>query len=407
MRDKLLPFSLPSIGDEEISDIVAALRSGWFTSGPRCREFEQRFARTVAAPAALALNSGTAALHVALATLGVGPGCAVITSAMTFCADMHVIEQLGARPILADVEPDTLNVNPLAVERAARTLRPGERLGAIMPVHLYGHPCERQDLLDIALRHGCALIEDAAHAFPSRCGGKTIGSAEASDDVPVLTAFSFYATKNLTTGEGGMLTGPTQWIDKARPWSLHGISRDVWNRDQGEPDPWFYEVTQPGFKYNMSDVQAAMGIAQLAKAPMFAERRAGIAAQYNEAFRQVDGLQLPTCRPDVEHAWHIYALRLNLEMLSISRSEFIAELRQNNIAASVHFIPIHLHRYFAEAYGYKPQDFPIAWREYQRLISLPIYPAMTVSDVQDVIDAVRKVFAKHRKPVRRHAAVEA
>ena len=230
-RDTLLSFSPPAIGDEEIAEVVAALRSGWITTGPRTRIFEQAFAGYVGAAAALALNSATGALHVALAALGAGPGTAVITTALTFPSGVQVIEHAGARPVLVDVEPDTLNIDPVQVACAARSLRHGERLAAIMPVHLYGHPCDRAALIEIARAHRCALVEDAAHSFPACYEGKPIGAAE-DVGVPVLTAFSFYATKNLTTGEGGMLTGPAELIEEARLWSLHGISRDAWERDQ-------------------------------------------------------------------------------------------------------------------------------------------------------------------------------
>lgn len=399
MRDTLLPFSPPAVGDEEIAEVVAALRSGWITTGPRTHLFERRFAEFTSASAALALNSGTAAMHVALAALGVGKGSVVITTALTFCSGVHVIEQTGARPILVDVDPETLNIDPVQVERAARSLRAGERLAAVMPVHLYGHPCDRKSLIAIAREYGCALVEDAAHSFPSRYEGKTIGSC-GSEDIPVLTAFSFYATKNMTTGEGGMLTGPPSLIAEARRWSLHGISADAWTRETGEEPlspSWFYEVTRPGFKYNMTDIQAAMGIAQLSRIADFGARRAEIAARYNEAFRVVEELQIPAERPGVEHAWHIYALRLHLDKLKIGRNEFIEDLRRRNIAASVHFIPVHRHPWYRDRYGYQPNDFPVAYREYQRLVSLPIYPTMRDQDIDDVIEAVSGVVAEYRK----------
>jgi dTDP-4-amino-4,6-dideoxygalactose transaminase len=410
MRDTLLPFSPPSIGEEEIAGVVAALRSGWITTGPRTRMFERRFAELTGAAAALALSSGTGAMHVALASLSMGQAVdmgkapVVITTALTFCSGVHVIEQVGARPVLVDVDPETLNIDPAQVEDAARALRPGERLAAIMPVHLYGHPCDRKSLIGIARRHGCAVVEDAAHSFPARWEGQPIGAA-GDADLPVLTAFSFYATKNLTTGEGGMLTGPAESIAEARLWSLHGISGDTFTRDQASHgQPWFYEVTRPGFKYNMSDIQAALGIAQLSKAADFASRRAQVAARYNEAFGALGELRIPAQSPGVEHAWHIYALRLNLDKLKISRNEFIEKLRGRNIAASVHFIPIHLHRYYRDRYGYKPNDFPVAYREYQRLVSLPIYPAMRDEDIGDVIEAVRGVVTESRKAVHLAAA---
>jgi dTDP-4-amino-4,6-dideoxygalactose transaminase len=396
MRQTLLPFSPPAIGDEEIAEVLAALRSGWITTGPRTRMFEQAFAGFTGAAAALALNSATGAMHVALAALGVGPGSVVITTALTFCSGVHVIEHLGARPVLVDVEPDTLNIGPAQVDRAARALRPGERLAAIMPVHLYGHPCDRKSLIEIARNHRCALVEDAAHSFPSRHEGKMIGASE-DVGVPILTAFSFYANKNLTTGEGGMLTGPPGLIEEARLWSLHGMSANAWKRDRGDHASWFYEVTRPGFKYNMTDIQAALGIAQLPKIAGFGIRRAEIAARYNEAFDHVDSLQIPAHRPCVEHAWHVYALRLDLDKLKVSRNEFIEELRRRNIAASVHFIPIHLHPYYRDAYGYKASDFPVAYDEYKRLVSLPIYPAMRDEDINDVIDAVTEIVCENRK----------
>jgi dTDP-4-amino-4,6-dideoxygalactose transaminase len=395
MRDTLLAFAPPAIGEEEIAEVVAALRSGWITTGPRTRIFEQRFAEFTGAAAALALNSGTGALHAALASLGVGNGSVVITTALTFCSGVHVIEQMGARPVLVDVDPETLNIDPAQVDGAARALRSGERLAALMPVDLYGHPCDRKSLIGTARRHGCALVEDAAHSFPARYEGKTIGAA-GDADLPVLTAFSFYATKNLTTGEGGMLTGPPESIAEARLWSLHGISGDAWARDRTR-EPWFYEVTRPGFKYNMTDIQAAMGIVQLSKAADFAIRRAEVAARYNEAFGPLEELRIPAQSPSIEHAWHIYALRLNLDKLKISRNEFIEKLRGRNIAASVHFIPIHLHPYYRDRYGYQPNDFPVAYREYQRLVSLPIYPAMRDEDIRDVIEAVSGIVAESGK----------
>jgi dTDP-4-amino-4,6-dideoxygalactose transaminase len=406
MRETLLPFSPPAVGDEEIAEVLAALRSGWITTGPRTRMFEQAFAGFTGAAAALALNSATGAMHVALAALGVGPGSVVITTALTFCSGVHVIGQMGARPVLVDVEPDTLNIDPAQVDRAARALRPGERLAAIMPVHLYGHPCDRKPLIEIARNYRCALVEDAAHSFPSRYEGKMIGAAEDAG-VPVLTAFSFYANKNLTTGEGGMLTGPPELIEEARRWSLHGMSGDSWKRDRGNRASWFYEVTRPGFKYNMTDIQAAMGIAQLPKIAGFGIRRAEIAARYNDAFDHVGALQIPAHRPHVEHAWHVYALRLNLDQLKIPRDAFIEELRGRNIAASVHFIPIHLHPYYRDACGYKASDFPVAYSEYQRLISLPIYPAMRDEDINDVIEAVAEIAAENRKASTDFAAAKA
>lgn len=398
MRKTLLPFSPPLIGEEEIAEVVDTLRSDWITTGPKVKRFEQEFASAVNASAALAVNSCTAALHVALASLSIGPGDVVITSPLTFCSTVHVIEHVGARPILVDVEPETLNLDPRRVREAVETLNSGgKRSGpvkAILPVHLYGHPCNMDALLAIASEFGLAVIEDAAHALPAMYKGQTVGSMSKSSPVPLLTAFSFYATKNLTTAEGGMLTGKVELLDRARVWSLHGMSRDAWKRYSGEGS-WHYEIVCPGFKYNMTDIQAAMGLHQLRKLPGFHARRRQIVKQYDAAFYNYAELQPPTERCEVEHAWHLYVLRLNVEHLTLSRNQFISELRDRNIGCSVHFIPIHLHAYYRDKYGYRAEDFPVANREYDRMVSLPLSPRMSDADVNDVIEAVTSVVRKH------------
>jgi dTDP-4-amino-4,6-dideoxygalactose transaminase len=262
-------------------------------------------------------------------------------------------------------------------------------------VHLYGHPCDLAPILEIAARHGLAVIEDAAHSVPARYDGKLIGSLSSYGGVPVLTCFSFYATKNLTTAEGGMLVGPPELIERARNWGLHGMNRDAWKR-YGKDGSWFYEVVCPGFKYNLTDIQAALGIHQLRKLPQFHARRQAIVRQYNAAFRKLEELQAPAERGGVEHAWHVYALRLKLDRIAISRNQFISEMQQRNIACSVHFIPIHLHRYYREKYGYAAEDFPVSYREYQRLVSLPLSPRMTNEDVDAVIAAVTEIVQAQR-----------
>lgn len=400
MRSTFLPFSPPLIGEEEIAEVIDTLRSDWITTGPKVMRFEEEFAAFIGAPGALALNSCTAALHVALATLGIGPGDAVITTPMTFCSSVNVIEHVGARPILVDVEPDTLNVDPNEIvktlERSTLNVR------AILPVHLYGHPCDMDIFIDIAKKHDLAIIEDAAHALPAKYKGRLIGSWALNvgtferSTFSLLTCFSFYATKNLTTAEGGMLTGSPEFIEEARVWSLHGMSRDAWKRYFAEGS-WYYEVIRPGFKYSMTDIQASIGLHQLRKLPQFQARRREIVRRYNEAFSQLDELQPPTERPEVEHAWHLYVLRLNVERLKISRSQFIEELKIRKIGTSVHFIPIHLHPYYRDKYGYKPEDFPVAYREYQRIVSLPLYPRMTDDDVDSVIEAVHNVVKTFKR----------
>ncbi len=391
MRDAFLNFSPPSIGEEEIAEVVDTLRSDWITTGPKTRRFEQEFAEMVGAPSSLALNSGTAAMHVGLAALGVGPGDAVITTPMTFVSTVHVIEQVGAHPVMVDVEPDTLNIDPERVAEGIKTAqRQGLKVKAILPVHLYGHPCDMNRLMDLAHEHDLAIVEDAAHALPAKHEGRLVGSGAKLNSIPVLTCFSFYATKNLATAEGGMLTGPPELIDEARIWSLHGMSRDAWGR-YSEKGSWFYEVIRPGFKYNLTDIQAALGLQQLRKLNEFQARRVEIARRYNESFGRIPELSCPVTRPDVEPAWHLYVVRLNLERLRITRNQFIEELKQRKIGASVHFIPVHLHPYYRDKYSFQPDDFPVAYDAFQKIVSLPLNPRLTDQDVQDVIDAVGEI----------------
>jgi dTDP-4-amino-4,6-dideoxygalactose transaminase len=403
VRKTFLPFSPPLIGEEEIAEVVDTLRSDWITTGPKVKRFEENFARFVQAPDALALSSCTAALHLSLLALGIGAGDAVITTPMTFCSGVHVIEHIGATPVLVDVEPDTLNLDPRGLRREIERIQSqlGRRVKAIMPVHLYGHPCDRDAILKIAAEYDLAIIEDAAHSLPAGYQGRPIGSVAASDKVPVLTCFSFYATKNLTTGEGGMLTGPKELLDKARAWSLHGMNRDAWNR-YGSSGSWFYDVVCPGFKYNMTDIQAALGLHQLKKLPRFHARRRAIAERYQAAFRSAEEFEIPSERNDIEHAWHLYVLRLNLDRVSVTRDQFIHEMRDRNIGCSVHFIPIHLHQYYREKYGYRPEDFPVALREFQRIVSLPLSPRMTDEDVADIIDAVTSIVQRDRTATSAH-----
>lgn len=393
MRREFLSFSPPLIGQEEIDEVVASLRSGWITTGPRVERFQEDFKTFIGAPAALALNSCTSALHIALAALGIGRGDKVVSTPMTFCSSIHVIEHVGATPILVDVEKDTLNIDPDKVEAAVRA---NPEVKAILPVHLYGHPCEMDPILDIAKRYGLAVIEDAAHSLPARYRGRLIGTPASQDEVTNLVAFSFYATKNLTTGEGGMLTGPADVIDTARIWSLHGMSRDAYKRYTAEGS-WSYEVVLPGFKYNMPDLQAAIGIQQLRKLPELQRIRMRHVERYNRALRTVEEVQTPVEREHVESAWHIYLLRLNLDLLKIDRAQFIEELRAMNIGSSVHFIPVHLHPYYRDKYGYQPEDYPIAYHEYLRCISLPLSPSLSDADIDDVIDAVTSIVERNRR----------
>lgn len=380
-RKEFLPFSPPLIGEEEIAEVVDSLRSGWITTGPKVKEFERAFAGYVGAPSALAVSSATDAMLIGLAALGVGPGDEVITTPMTFCSTLHVIEHLGAKPVLIDVEPDTLNIDPALIEKGITA-----RTRGVLPVHLYGHPCEMDQIQAIAERCGLFILEDAAHAFPASYKGRTIGT------IGTLTSFSFYATKNVTTAEGGMLVGSKDLIDAARIWGLHGMSRDAFNRYSAEGS-WFYEVVLPGFKCNMTDIQAALGLWQLKKLRRGQERRAVIAQAYTAAFSQCQAIEIPTTRAEVSPSHHLYPIRLVFRELSIDRSAFIQEMKKRNIGTSVHFIPNHIQPYYREKYGYKPDDFPVAYREYQRLVSLPINLVMTDKDVTDVVEAVLDVVS--------------
>jgi dTDP-4-amino-4,6-dideoxygalactose transaminase len=384
-RETFLPFSPPVIGEEEIEAVVDTLRSEWITTGPKTRQFAAEFTQYLGGIDALPLNSCTAGLHTALVTSGVSAGDEVITTPMTFAASVNVIEHVGATPVMVDVEPDTLNIDPALVEKAVSA-----RTRAIIAVHYSGHPAELDRLRKIAWRHNLVLIEDAAHALPAKYKGVYIGSG------PNPAAFSFYATKNLTTGEGGMLTGDSDFIDKARVVSLHGMSRDAWRRYE-KGGSWRYEILTPGFKYNMTDIAAALGICQLRKLDGFQKRRREIVRMYMDAFSECDALEVPVERSEVEHAWHLYVLRLHSERLAITRDQFIEELTQRNIATSVHFIPVHLHPYYRDKYQLLPDRFPVAVDNFSRMLSLPLNARMSDDDVLDVIDAVLDVVRIHQR----------
>ncbi|MFN2571125.1 MAG: DegT/DnrJ/EryC1/StrS family aminotransferase [Gemmatimonadales bacterium] len=384
-RRDFLPFNPPLVGEEEIREVVDTLRSPWITTGPKTRRFEEEFCAYIRAPGALALNSCTAAMHTALACLDLERGDEVITTPMTFTATANVIEHVGARPVLVDVEPDTLNIDP---ERVAAAITPRTR--ALLPVHYSGHPVERDVLEALARTHNLTLIEDAAHALPASFRGKPIGSG------PNPVAFSFYATKNLTTAEGGMLTAAPEFLERARILALHGMSRDAWKRyDQG--GSWRYEVVAPGFKYNLTDVASAIGLWQLRKQERFHRRRVEIVEAYTMAFGAEEALEPPVRRAHVEHAWHLYVLRIRPDLLRIGRDQFIDELTKRNIGTSVHFIPIHLHPFYRKKYGYVPGDFPVAYSNFERLLSLPLHPGLTDQDVSDVIEAVLDVVQTYRR----------
>jgi dTDP-4-amino-4,6-dideoxygalactose transaminase len=386
VRTEFLPFALPDVGQQEIDEMADAVRSGWITTGPKTRQFEAEFAKYVGARHAIAVNSCTAAMHLALEAIGVKADDEVITTPLTFAATAEVIRYFGARPVLVDVERETLNIDPSKIEAA---LSPRTR--AIIPVHLAGRAADLDPILAIARPRGIAVIEDAAHSLPTTYRGRMIGA------ISDFTCFSFYATKTLTTGEGGMIcTDNDEWADRCRIMSLHGISRDAWKRYTAEGS-WFYEIIAPGYKYNLTDIAAAMGLVQLRKVETMNARREEIALRYSKAFAGHEALQVPAGPASGDrHAWHLYMLRLRLDRLVIDRAQFLDRLRERKIGASVHFIPLHVHPYYREMYGYRPEDLPVAHEEYLREISLPIYSKMSDDDVESVIAAVSDIATAAR-----------
>lgn len=381
-----LPFHTPDIGDEEIDAVVDVLRSGWLTTGSKANQFEQEFAAVVGARYAIAVNSCTAALHLALDACGIREGDEVVIPAMTFAATGEAVTYFGAKPVLVDCTGDTLNIDP---DRIVRAITP--RTKAIIPVHFAGHPCDMDRVLDIARTYRLHVIEDAAHALPARYHGKAVGT------IGDCTCFSFYATKTITTGEGGMVTTDNaEWARRVRSMSLHGLSRDAWSRYSAQGS-WYYEILAPGFKYNLTDIAAALGIAQLHKCERFWKVRDQYAALYHQGFKDIPEIICPRSDEQVQHAWHLYVIQLDLDRLRIGRNEFVQLLQREQIGCSVHFIPLHLHPYYQHTWGYTPEDFPTATAVYQRTISLPIYPKMSEIDVRRVITIVRELIRLHRR----------
>jgi dTDP-4-amino-4,6-dideoxygalactose transaminase len=385
-RTEFLPYALPLIEEDDIAEVVDSLKSNWITKGPKTMEFEKRFAEYVGAKYAIAVNSCTAALHLALLAAGIGPGDEVITTPLTFAASANVIIHTGAKPVLADIDPQTMNIDPARIQEKITA-----RTKALIPVHMAGLPVQMDEILALAREHNLFVLEDAAHAVYTQYKGKMIGS------LGHATAFSFYATKNLATGEGGMVTTDDEVLaDKIRVMSIHGMSRNAWNRYNASGS-WFYEILYPGFKDNMTDIQAALGMTQLAKLERMQGIRKEIAERYNSRFAHLPELEIPQERAYARHAWHLYILRLNLEKLTVDRARFIEELKAENIGTSVHFIPLHLHPYYRDTYGYRRGDYPQAEAVYARIISLPLYPKMSSQDAEDVIEAVERVVRKFRK----------
>jgi dTDP-4-amino-4,6-dideoxygalactose transaminase len=390
-----VPFHRASIGPEEEREVLEALRSGWITTGPKAKRFEQEFASYVGAKRGLALAHCTGALHLALWGLGIASGDEVITTPYTFTATAEVLSYLGARPVFVDIDPGTFNINPARIEEVLDSgkLRHAR---AIIPVHFAGQPCDMDRIMSIARRHRLCVVEDAAHAAGAsrylegrgmtRIG--TIGDA---------SCFSFYATKNITCAEGGMITTEDEALaDKLKVASLHGMDRDAWRR-YDKSGTWYYEIHDLGFKYNLSDIHAAIGLAQLRRADQFMARRASVAERYSEAFKNEPVLQVPFVERGVEHAWHLYLLRLRPERLRIGRNQFVEEMKGRGVGVSVHCIPLHTMDFYQRSFGYRNGEFPVAEDLFSRCVSLPIYARMSDQDIDYVIESVLKIVGENRR----------
>lgn len=381
-----VPFYRPPIGAGEIRDVTETLKSGWITTGPKAKEFETKFAVYVGAKNAVALNSCTAALHLALVAFNLQATDEVIIPTYTFAATGETVIHAGGIPILVDSEPETLTIDPQQVR-----MHITPRTRGIVAVDLFGLPCDYRQLKKIARDHRLFLIADAAHSLGAVYYGKSVGT------LADATAFSFYATKNLTTGEGGMLTTDDRVLtEKVARLSLHGMSRDAWKR-YAIGGTWYYELLEAGFKYNFTDLQAALGLRQLARFSDLQKKRAQIAQWYDSAFCKIPEIILPPQKQGLKHAWHLYVIRLHLKSVKIDRNRFMEELAARGVGTSVHFIPLHLHPYYHNRFGYHPQDFPVAFATYQQVISLPLYPALSKADVKYVIKVVQEVIAKFRQ----------
>ena len=408
-----VPFFRPSLTEAEINEVVAVLRSGWLTTGPRVQRFEKEFAEAVGAPHAVAVNSCTAALHLAVEAMGLKAGEAVIVPTMTFAATAEVIRYLNAIPLLVDCDPVTLNVDlndaarkleMLASGRAVAGVPAGTRVVGIVPVHVGGLMYDVSRMDAFAKRHGLWVVEDAAHAFPAawRPAG-TAAWQRCGENTSAISCFSFYANKTITTGEGGMATtSDPDLADRMRRMSLHGLSQDAWKRYSGG-GKWDYRILAPGFKYNLTDVAAAIGIHQLARAEAMRKEREAIARRLADALGDVEELETPPIPEDRIHSWHLFPIRLRLDRISITRNTVIDELRERGIATSVHWRPLHLHTYYIDNFGWRPEDLPATTAAWERLVSLPLFPGMRDEEIDAVVEAVRGICAENRRSSSRAA----
>lgn len=385
-REDFIPYNLPDITQAEIDEVVDTLRSGWIAKGPRTLKFEKEFAEYLGAKHAIAVNSCTAALHISLLTQNIGPGDEVITTPMTFASTASTILHCGAKPVFADIDYRTGCIDP---EEVAKKITPHTK--AIVPVHYSGQVCDLDRIYELADEHNLYVSEDAAHALWSRYKGRLIGNK-----LRGAASYSFYATKNLATGDGGMLvTDRDDIAERARILVGQGMSHNAWNR-YAKGGSWKYDIVEPGYKYNMFDIQAALGLVQLSRMEEMQARRLAIAARYQEEFGKIDAVEPPFVPEFTTHCWHLYVLRIVPELLTIDRDQFIVELNERNVGTSVHFIPTHTMTAFRKL-GWKEGDFSMAEKHFERIISLPLYPSMTDEQVQYVIDAVRNIVEKYHK----------
>ncbi len=386
VQQHTIPFFRPTIGEAEIDSVVETLRSGWLTTGPKVRQFETMFAERVGARHGIAVNSATSALQLALEALGISAGDEVLLPSMTFAATGEVVVHRRAKPVLVDCRPDTLNIDLEDLEKKITS-----RTKAVIPVHYGGQPCNMDRIREIARAHNLKVIEDAAHALPARYGDQTIGT------IGDVTCFSFYANKTITTGEGGMITtDDDQLAQRMRMMTLHGISKDAWKRFTAEGS-WYYEILAPGYKANMTDIAAALGICQLDRCDEFWEGRCRCAQSYDAAFADVPEVAVPHVELDRQHAWHLYVIQLQLDRLSIDRNAFIQELNKAGVGTSVHYTPLHMHPYYRDTFSYQPDDLPNTKAAYERIISLPIYPTLNETDQDYVVDTVKRIVAENRR----------
>jgi len=380
VRERLLPYGHQRIDEEDIKAVIEVLRSDWITTGPKVAEFEEAFAGYIGSKYAVSFSSGTAALHGASFAAGLGPGDEAITTPMTFCATANCVLYQGAKPVFADICLDTLNIDP---DEIARRITP--RTKAILPVDYAGHPPDLEPILELARRHGLVVIEDACHALGAKYGGRRVGS------ISHMTVFSFHPVKNITTGEGGMVaTGDAKLARRLRMFRNHGIDSDA--RERQANGHWSYEMVALGYNYRLTDIGCALGISQLRKLEPNLARRRQIANQYTAVFQDIAGVVPPAARPEVIPAWHLYPIRLDLSKLRVDRSEIFRALRAEGLGVNVHYIPVHLHRYYRDQFGYRGGEYPVAERAYENLISLPIFHGMRDQDIGDVIEAVTKVM---------------